>query len=74
MDRRHQNQARMALCEVQLRIYKGTKMNTEDDEFNRIEREAKWRQHEPSSIPLITDEEWEALNKEDDAIPPQPNT
>jgi hypothetical protein len=49
-------------------------MNTEDDEFNRIEREAKWRRREPSLIPLITDEEWEALNKEDDAIPPQSNT
>jgi hypothetical protein len=29
---------------------------------------------EPSPIPLITDEEWEELNKEDDAIPPQSNT
>jgi hypothetical protein len=86
-------------------------MNTEDDEFNRVEREAKQRmaavqhaidtastyeqayengfidgmqhqmrssvdkavnrmaaqyalQRQPSPIPLITDEEWEALNKE----------
>jgi hypothetical protein len=35
-----------------------------------------WAQQfkEPSPIPLITDEEWEELNKEDDAIPPQSNT
>jgi hypothetical protein len=67
-------------------------MNTEDDEFNRIEREAKARMMAvryamerggvsqqqisqvmkqmpmaawvPSQVPLITDEEWEALNKE----------
>jgi hypothetical protein len=50
-------------------------MNTEDDEFNRIEREAKARMMaaqyameraklETSPIPLITDEEWAALNKE----------
>lgn len=67
-------------------------MNTEDDEFNRIEREAKARMlavryameqqglredqinqvmrqlpavmFEPSPIPLITDEQWAALNKE----------
>jgi hypothetical protein len=67
-------------------------MNTEDDEFNRIEREAKARMMavryamerggvspqqinqvfrqmpkaawETSQIPLITDEEWTALNKE----------
>jgi hypothetical protein len=48
-------------------------MNTEDDEFNRIEREAKVRMmavrysmekvKEPSPIPLITDEEWAALNE-----------
>jgi hypothetical protein len=45
-------------------------MNTEDEEFERIEREAKWRQREPSPIPLITDEEWEALNEETDATKP----
>jgi hypothetical protein len=49
-------------------------MNTEDSEFNRIEMEAKVRimavryamekAKETSPIPLITDEEWEALNKE----------
>jgi len=35
-----------------------------------------WAQQfkETSPIPLITAEEWEALNKEDDAIPPQSNT
>jgi len=59
-------------------------MNTEDDEFNRIEREAKARMmavryameraKEPSPIPFVTDEEWAELNKEDDAIPTQPNT
>ena len=48
-------------------------MNTEDDEFQRIEMEAKFRQREASPIPLITDEEWEALNKEADAIPTQSN-
>jgi hypothetical protein len=44
----------------------------QDDEFNRIEREAKARmmavqyamQKQPSAIPLITAEEWEALNKD----------
>jgi hypothetical protein len=46
-------------------------MNTyEDDEFQRIEREMKWRQmlidNPPVSIPLITEEEWIALNKEYD--------
>ena len=41
-------------------------MNTyEDDEFERIEMEIKLRQREPSPIPLITDEEWEALNEEE---------
>jgi len=50
-------------------------MNTEDSEFNRIEMEAKVRMmavryaieksKETSPIPLITDEEWEALNKDD---------
>jgi hypothetical protein len=47
----------------------------EDDEFNRIEMEARVRMmavryaiersKEPSHIPLITDEEWEALNAEE---------
>ena len=42
-------------------------MNTyEDDEFERIEAEAKWRkfldENLPVSIPLITEEEWQALN------------
>jgi len=56
----------------------------EDDEFNRIEMEARVRMmavryameraKEPSPIPLITDEEWEELNKGDDAVPTQPNT
>ena len=46
----------------------------EDDEFNRIEMEAKFRQREPSPIPLITAEEWAALNKEDDELPPFSNT
>jgi hypothetical protein len=67
-------------------------MNTEDDEFNRIEREAKARMmavqyarqralqrlHDEnvrldlysgvytSPIPLITDEEWEALNAKEE--------
>lgn len=45
-------------------------MNPEDDEFNRIEREAKARMmavqyalEKTSPIPLITDEEWAALNE-----------
>ena len=42
----------------------------EDDEFQRIEREMKWRQmlidNPPVSIPLITEVEWIALNKEYD--------
>ena len=48
-------------------------MNTEDDEFNQIERESIARKlavkynmekaKEPSPIPLITDEEWAALNE-----------
>jgi hypothetical protein len=43
-------------------------MNTyEDDEFNRIEMENKIREREPSPIPLITDEEWEALNASEQA-------
>jgi hypothetical protein len=47
-----------------------------NDEFNRIEREANTRmmavryameqKREPSPIPLITDEEWEALNAEEE--------
>ena len=51
-------------------------MNTEDDEFNRIEMESKARKmavqyalqkkKEPSHIPLITDEEWEALNAKEE--------
>jgi hypothetical protein len=45
-------------------------MNTyEDDEFARIEFEIKWRQflqkNPPISIPLITEEEWQALNQEE---------
>jgi len=49
-------------------------MNTEDSEFNRIESQAKARMmavqyamdkaRETSPIPLITDEEWKALNEE----------
>ena len=42
-------------------------MNTEDDEFNRLEMEAKWRkfltENPPVAIPLITEEEWQALNE-----------
>ena len=51
-----------------------TSMTDEDWEFIRIEMEARVRMmavhyviersKEPSPIPLITDEEWEALNKE----------
>jgi hypothetical protein len=51
-------------------------MNTEDDEFNRIECQAIARimaveyalqkKRETSQIPLITDEEWAALNKDDE--------
>ena len=42
-------------------------MNTyEDDEFERIEMEQRLRQREPSPIPLITDEEWEALNAQEE--------
>jgi hypothetical protein len=45
----------------------GEHMKTyEDDEFERIEREMKWRQvlidNPPVAIPLITEEEWQALN------------
>jgi hypothetical protein len=42
----------------------------EDDEFERIEREMKWRQIPkdlpkdlPKAIPFITEEEWQALNE-----------
>jgi len=39
----------------------------EDDEFDRIEREMQWRQmlidNPPVTIPLITEEEWQALNE-----------
>ena len=39
----------------------------EDDEFERIEREIKWRKSLEDnlliSIPLITEEEWQALNE-----------
>ena len=51
-------------------------MNTEDDEFNRIEREAKQRMEavrytmqrarETSPIPFVTDEEWSMLNKDEE--------
>jgi hypothetical protein len=46
----------------------GEHMKTyEDDEFERIEREMKWRQmlidNPPVTIPLITEEEWQALNE-----------
>jgi len=44
-------------------------MNTEDSEFERIESESKWRQmlidNPPVAIPLITEEEWQKLNKEE---------
>ena len=47
-------------------------MNTEDDEFERIEREMKWRQIPddlpkdlPKAIPFITEEELEQLLKEE---------
>jgi hypothetical protein len=46
----------------------------QNEEFNRVEREAKARmmavqyamQRQPSPIPLITDEEWEALNAKEE--------
>jgi len=49
-------------------------MNTEDDEFNRIEMESRARKlavqyalsREPSPIPLITAEEWAALIDKDE--------
>jgi hypothetical protein len=47
----------------------GAKMKTyEDDEFERIEREFKWRQipdDPPKAIPFITEEELEQLLKEE---------
>ena len=46
---------------------KGENMNTEDDEFERIEAEAKWQKmlidYPPVAIPLITEEEWQAINE-----------
>ena len=49
-------------------------MTDEDDEFNRIEMEARVRQmavryamDKASPIPLITAEDWEALNESEDA-------
>jgi hypothetical protein len=45
-------------------------MNTEDDKFNRLEMESRARLlavhyalEKTSPIPLITDEEWQALNE-----------
>jgi len=42
----------------------------EDDEFERIEMENKWRKflqdNPPVAIPLITEEEWAALNEDDE--------
>jgi hypothetical protein len=45
-------------------------MNTEDDEFNRIEMEQRVRakQKEMFGIPFITQEELEQLLKEDDEV------
>jgi hypothetical protein len=43
-------------------------MNTEDDEFERIEREMKWRQIPddlPTAIPFITEEELQQLLKDE---------
>jgi len=43
-------------------------MNTEDDEFERIEREMKWRQIPddlPKAIPFITEEELQELLKDE---------
>jgi hypothetical protein len=52
-------------------------MTDEDWEFNRIEMEARVRQmavryamEKASPIPLITAEEWEALNREEDETKP----
>jgi hypothetical protein len=59
-------------------------MTDEDWEFNRIEMEARVRMmavryameqaREPSPIPFVTAEDWEELNKGDNAIQTQPNT
>jgi hypothetical protein len=42
-------------------------LQAEMEEFDRIEREAKWRKfladNPPVEIPLITEEEWAALNE-----------
>jgi hypothetical protein len=42
-------------------------MTDEDWEFDRIEQEIKWRKFltdtPPVAIPLITQEEWDALNE-----------
>jgi hypothetical protein len=42
-------------------------LTDEDWEFNRIETEIKWRKfltdNPPVAIPLITEEEWAALNE-----------
>jgi hypothetical protein len=39
-------------------------MNTEDDEFERIQLEIRLRRQElPEAIPFITEEEWQALNE-----------
>jgi hypothetical protein len=60
-----------------IRSTQGEHMTDEDWEFNRIEMEARVRQmavryamEKASPIPLITAEEWEALNKEEDATKP----
>jgi hypothetical protein len=46
------------------------KKTYEDEEFECIEREIKWRkfldENPPISIPLITQEEWKALNADQD--------
>jgi hypothetical protein len=53
-------------------LAEGAKMirTEEDDEFERIEREIKWRQmlidHPPIAIPFISQEEWKALNADED--------
>jgi hypothetical protein len=42
-------------------------LQAEMEEFDRIEQEAKWRKfladNPPVAIPLITEEEWAALNE-----------
>ena len=43
-------------------------MNTEDDEFERIEREMQWRQgldELPKAIPFITEEQLQELLKDE---------